>query len=135
VSKHVDEALVDEGRLHLQEALPEAIGVLRQAGLGEREIRDLVEGEIPDAADEPPRLCGLPIDDVQILTFDGHIWIEILGVIRREVRPGGAVVLTMKIAQVPGGKSRKYGLSPGDTITFVASRVVAVGSQNDRVSF
>lgn len=127
-----DQNLIDEGRRLLEDALPEAIGTLRRGGLTEREIRDVVARQLPDPEFDPPLLCGLPIDDVHILTFDGRIWIEILGVIKREVQEG-LITLTMKVAQVPGGKTRKFGLGPGDTITFRPGSVVAVGSQFERV--
>jgi len=62
-----------------------------------------------------PSLLGVPLEEIAALTIDGAHWFEVFGSIERSA-PFGGLVLRFRIAQVPGGKKAKFGISQGDTI-------------------
>jgi hypothetical protein len=78
-----------------------------------------------DLSSEPeaPTLLGVPLTEIAALTIDGAHWFEVFGPTLQLSAPSGGPVLRFRIAQTPGGKKGRFGVSQGDTI---AVREIAV---------
>ena len=107
------------------EHLIEAVGEFQQKGGTPEQVNTLLAAaQVPN--EDVALICGLPQQLVGKLTLDGRRWLEVLGEIHREVQPGGATVLTFRVAQAPGGKDARDGIRQGDDVTVLGSRVIAV---------
>lgn len=75
-----------------------------------------------------PRIMGVPIERVESITLNGRYWIEVLGTARHAIAADGSVIISFRIAQIPGGKNgkTKFGIGQGDDVSVPLDRIIGV---------
>lgn len=105
-------------------AMSSAIAELREAGATDTEVAEAIETRTP-LRDVPPTVLGVPITTVTGITLDGRNWIEIMGQ-PRKILAGGGAMLEGRVAQAPGGKAGKFGVTQGDILAVRVSDIKGV---------
>lgn len=111
----------------LSPELATGVGGSTEAGAGAKERELLFDaGDIREAD-----LLGVPLSEIAALTIDGAHWFEVFGPTLRRSSPLGGPILRFRIAQAPGGKKARLGVSQGATVAVREDAVRGVQRKGD----